>query len=646
MKIVVLLLVCVMIPGMVACGGNKSENTSENSAQVTIDSTKFIMKSAKTSYKLLVSENAGSYITLAVEEFNTLFKESTGVALPVVQDAGLTFDANSKYISIGKTAYAEQNKISASTKEVDNTGYKILTKDQSIFVVSPTERGVLYGIYELLNYLIEFEYLGYENYYIQTNVSQIPFYNFDIADKPTADTRMAGDGIIINSATATNRFRYNPGRVSMPINGQLGHTSMYFLPKSKYFDESKPESYHPEWYMMGADNVTQLCYTARGNKEDLNAMVKAAFEELKVSIIDYPESTYVNFSLSDDSRWCKCSACAQDKEIYGAYSASVIKFLNKLSDEIYAWFETEEGAPHKREIYINFYAYFTLETAPVNYDAKTDTFKITSEDVRCGEYVIPQLALSNANYTQTLDSDKNKTAYNNMRSWACVSDKIMSYMYTVNYNDFNIPYDVFSALPDWYQKYYENGCIYSYALGTHTELGVPTGWSNLRIYLSSKLAWNCYEDYNAMIDYFFDKAYGNAGDIMHQVFNEYRVLSEYNENNVSGYVSSAINANRLKYTKFWPSNLLLRWQKMIEQALEKLEEIKNVNTRTYESAKLYIKAERAWVNYMIYSLYSNILEPQELATVKSTLLADIKLCGLSKIGEAGSNKALIAELSA
>lgn len=642
-RLVTILLACLMLFSMVACS---NANESKEDLTAKIDTSRFIMKNAVSDYKLLVPAGGDANIMLAASEFNTFFKESTGYALPIVKDSGLTFDKDSKYISLGQTSFAEQQSVSVTTEAAGANGYKLYSFGNSIFVVSPDSTGVLYGTYTLLNYLIDYEFLGHENFYVESNVSEVPFIEFNLIDKPSFDYRMPGEGIILNSMTSRNRFRYFQSRPSMPINGQLGHTSMYFLPTSKYFDENKPESYHPEWYMSGGDKVTQLCYTARGNQDDFNAMVEAAFLELKPSIIDNPKCNFVNFSLSDDSRWCKCSACAAHKEKYGAYSAAVIQFLNKLCDITYAWFETEEGAPHKREIYFNFYAYITLEDAPVTYDAKKDKFTIISEDVRCNKYVIPQLALTNANYTLPLSAEKNQTAYNNMRSWACVSEHIMSYMYVVSYRDFNVPYDVFSALPDWYQKYYENGCVYAYSLGAHTELAIPTGWSNLRIYLVSNLSWDCYADYKGLIDNFFDKAYGNAGDIMQQIFNEYRVLSEYNEKHVSGYVSSAINVSNVRFEKFWPKSLLIRWQGMIEDALEKVEEIKDVSPRVYESAKTYITSERVWINYLLYNLYEATFEQQDLYNLKTVLYNDITFFGLSKIAEGGSNAALLAKLLA
>ena len=85
---------------------------------------------------------------------------------------------------------------------------------------------------------------------------------------------------------------------------------------------------------------------------------------------------------------------------------------------------------------------------------------------------------------------------------------------------------------------------------------------------------------------------------------------------------------------------------MIEQALEKIEEIKETNPRVYESAKTYITSERVWINYLLYSFYESTFEAQDLSSLKSVLYNDITFFGLSKIAEGGSNKALLEKLLA
>lgn len=653
-KLLLLILCVCFITGGVSCKKKQDNSTPADAvkydtrenhyADVTVAENKFVMKGAKTDYKVVIPANASGGIRYAASEFNEFIKKSTKTEFTVISDEGLTYSDDAKYISLGETSLKKAAGVEYGENELKTQGYIIKTKGNSVFVSGPSDNSVLYGVYDLLNLFVDYKCYGDKNCYVQSNVSVIPFMNITVRENPDFDYRIPGTGLVINSAETANRLRMQATRESIPINGALGHTSLSFVPKSKYLNENDQANYHPDWY-MDSENPQQLCYTARGNKDSWSAMIDAALAELKGAIKDSPNSV-VNFSLSDSYAWCNCDACNADKTKYGTISSSVIKFLNELDKRTYAWFETEDGKPYKRNLIFEFYAYQQLETAPVTYNAESDTYTVIADEVRCGEHVAPQLCLTVANYTQKLDSEKNKNALNNIKSWAACANFTMSYMYSQCYKNFLIPYDTFSAVADWYQTYYKYNCIYAYTLSQHTETGTPTGWTNLKTFIEAELSWDCYKNVNDLIDDYFDKTFREAGSIIKGVFNEYRALSEYNEKYQKGYVTGVINQGNFKVEKFWPKNLLEKWSGDIEQAFTAAENIKSYDQGAYDIAYRYLRAERVWVNYLYYSLYGSTIG-DKITELKSVLLGDLNYCGNICITEnGGSIKNLLEELAA
>lgn len=608
-----------------------SENTDSSNAIPVIEN-EYVVEKGTSDYKIVVSDDAATYVNFAVSEFNTFFKKATSFELEVVTDNGLTFNGNEKYISIGENDV--QGKAGVDCGEnITSDGFVIKTVDNSVFVVGNTDLGNLYGTYELLRYLIDWECYGIDVYWYETNVAKIPLYDFDVASSPDIAIRTSGHPIISNSTETLMRMNFEPTRSSLAINGSVGHTSMYFVPVDTYYNE------HPKWYM---DSKQQLCYTAHGDAEEYEALIDACTNTLIASLKSDLTSNWINFSMSDSFAWCSCDACKEHLEKYSVASASVIIFLNDLMESIYEWFETEEAKPYKRDLNVYFYAYQQLEGAPVKYDEKTDTYTPIDDKVICGEHVVPQLCLTVGSYTQDITAKQNQTALNNIKSWAALSERIQAYMYCANYQNYLIPHNTTEALQSWYQTYKKYGCVRMYDHGKNMEGGLQTGWYNLQIYLDSKLGWNVNADVETLINRFFKAAYREGSDIMQTLYNEYKVHNKYNESLDDSYTFTSITSGRnVMNKKYWPKTLLDKWHGYIAEALEEIEPLKMQNEALYNTVYKYIVCERVWINYLRFTYYGNSYFASDLKELKEEIVSDIDLC---KIGRESEPKTITAYL--
>lgn len=649
--ILLLLATTFLTSAFVGCNDDKknSGNTGlnvnvplTNGRVEKISETKdFIVSQCESDYKIVVADDAPEIVLFAINEFNYFFEESTSLTLEVVKDDGLTFNQNSKYISFGDTSLSAQAKVSYDKGEYD--GYTVQTVNKSIFI-DGDNYGVLYGAYKALNYLLDYEYFMTDAYNLRKNASEVKLLDFDVVQFPDYQHRSASWGVMRASTQNMSRLMVSTEPTDLSI-GRGGHNSMDYIPTSKYFNPQDMDNYHPEWYME-AVAPTQLCYTARGNAEDREAMVQACFETLKSALIDSPNGRYANFSMSDDRNWCACDACEESKLKYGTTVGAVIQFLNRLAEVAYEWFETEEGKPYARDLSIFFYAYYSLEVAPAKYNAETKEYYPVDESVICSPHVIPQLAITNANYVQDVSTGSmNGAARTSIASWQVCCENMWAYMYNTNYLHYLVPHNTFSSMQDWYRVYKNAGAVSMNNLGKGNEFGMTSSWGNLKVYLDAKLMWNVEADFTGLIDTFFDGMYLDGADEMRRIFDEFRVNTQYHAvTNQKEFLTMNINGNNITKAKFWPLNKLNEWRALIGDALEEIEYLKEADPQKYAVVHKYITVERVWIDHLLYKIYASSLSSEDLAALKAEHYNDIVYCGVSRLWQGQDVSAYLGEL--
>jgi len=98
-------------------------------------------------YKIVYPYDADVMVrTTAVNELKYFFNEATGIELDAVSDAGLVIDQK-KYISIGNTALLRQSNLKNQQVVLGNSGVRVVTMDQNIFLFGDTQFGDLFAVY-------------------------------------------------------------------------------------------------------------------------------------------------------------------------------------------------------------------------------------------------------------------------------------------------------------------------------------------------------------------------------------------------------------------------------------------------------------------------------------------------------------------
>jgi len=580
----------------------------------------FLLKEGRTEYKIVRPEVPSLQERQAVDDLIQFFKEATGVELEVLTDKGLTYTPDSKYISIGNTTLLEQADVDMD-EDLGTDGFIIDTEGKSIFIAGDAlGNGSLYGTHEFLSKTVDFEWYWNDFYTLDRGVSNIQLMDYRIVSIPDFPLRIGS-----NFAENNRFYRYSTLGTLMNPGAALFHNEFEYFKLYGGIEE------HSEWLAV---NGKQICYNANGNKESRALMLQSAYETLKETLKRHPSvhNKYISLSLPDMVATCTCKACSDimrpvSEGGYGAPSASIVLFLNELYDKITEWFETEEGKPYARDLKILFFAYQGVVKAPD-----------PASGLKCRPGVVPWFAPIEADFTVKfekrlangeLDPEYvNTQFYKSMEDWSKLSDSIATWIYNTNFQNYMMPYDTFDSMQSLYKLLAERNTIFMYEQGQHGVAG-PTGWTVLKAWLGAKLKWNVNADVVALTNKFFEDFYGEAADIMKDLFASTRLWIHHlrtDGNPTYGGLNSVIQF-QIKTASHWPKNVLLNWLDLANEAIAKVGE-----GTVYAD---HIALERISTLYLLIELHSTSFSDQILRDFKRTFKQDCIRLGSTHIWEGG-----------
>lgn len=586
-RIIILVFILSM---MLSIAGCDSDSNSADAGRPVVDG-QFLASNGETEYKIVIPENASSLIQIAVSDFNKFFSEATGVSMPVVKDS--EFNGDGKFISVGETTLLKNTEITYSFDELGRDGYKIITEDDDLYLIGGGEYGTLYAAYELLEILVGFDFFAEDCYTVTKGLTQVPLYDLSMTDIPDFPIRVASDKIVESSNQMLYRLRERPQSENfLTVKNYWAHNSIKYIEDSPDVNDS--------WYN---NSKTQLCYTAHGDEAEYGKMLNAAFASMKEALIQTTDRDGVTFTMEDNHDYCNCSACTAMTEQYGALSSTIILFLNDLNSMVREWFETEEGKPYARDLRIVFFAYNSYEAAPASYNESTGKYEPIN-GIKMDDGVYCMLAPIQMDYYRPITDPLNQEYYTNLKAWGDFANgNLYLWYYSTNFWNYLAPYDCFDSFAENYRVAAEYNTFYLFDQRQTDESGAITGWSTLKDYVCSKLGWDVDRNPEELIDKFFEGYFGPAAPEMRVIFDQLRLLTEYNkEHNEMG--GNATIYLRLTNEKFWPKDVLQQWMVQYDLAVEKIAPLKESNPALYESYLEHIQKEKISTLYLLVECYS------------------------------------------
>lgn len=570
-------------------------------------------------YKIVYSENTYSEAQYAAEELKTFLKESTGCELPVVSDAGLSYNANAKYISVGETSLLKAAGITVDKATLGTEGYRIKSKDNSVFLVGGGAKGTLYSAYGFLEQEIALEVYAEGEIYYEKNPT-LKLHDFDVTDVPDFEYRMCQGGASWNNTALRYLMRFDH-EVRDPIwmgpDNVNWHNTLHWMPKAKY------QAAHPKWYM---DNGADVCFNAHGDEAEAEAFLDEFMNNFIKVINANPDCENVTITQMDHNTWCSCAACEAEKAHYGTNAGTIVKFCNKVSERLEQYFKANNI---DRRINICFFAYQKTTAAPVIKNDKGEYVPIDDE-VICRDNVCCYYAPILAAYLYGFNEPENWNFLETMEKWATLSKKMYLWIYHVNFSNGFTPYNAISSMQSTYIVLKNHGCHYLYDQGWCGEANM-SGWDRLRAYLVSKLSWNVKADYRQLVNDFMEHYYKNAAGAMKKAFDLYETWFAYlrNEVKVEGSYTSSTLFNKDNFTKGFVDGMLA----CFDEAYAAIEPLKDTDAVLYDTLKNRICLETLQYRYLNIEYHKNYYTEEELLEMKQAFQNDVRYVGLTKANE-------------
>ncbi len=469
-------------------------------------------------------------------------------------------------------------------------GFILNCNARAVTITSGTDRGILYGVYGLLERL--FDFVPYASDEIQFHPKQYDVLpEFYVEEEPSFPWR-----VYLCSFPDRERqkrlLRLHDNIWAGP-KGAWFHTTLLYLPYETYGEE------HPEWF--GEKNEKgeqrQLCYSALiEDEEAYHCFLEAA----KKVVLENPDKPNLSVTHEDSVTWCECEKCKKTAERYGAESSTMILFLNKLARDLRKW-RAELGMV--TEFNVVAFAYYRTLKAPVK--KENGVYVANSPDMVLEDNVGIIYAPIEMDYSKSFNHPDNFEFAENLRKWRALCKNLYVWTYQTNFNHYLVPYDWFPTTQENYRFCRDLDVYCYYDQGQYTQTNA-TVFNTLKTFLTARLLWNVDDDQAKLTDDFFEAYYDIASPLVRKYFDE--VL----ENNQRWHKEVGIGIEWYIYFKIlrkdvWPEELLRRWNRYMEDALQLVD-----NSNLCEERKLQLKhrvgLEKIAPMYLLACLYDTSIE--------------------------------------
>ncbi|MBN2580379.1 MAG: DUF4838 domain-containing protein [Pirellulales bacterium] len=449
-----------------------------------------LAENGRTEYRIVVPENASPSIRYAAEELQTFLSQMTGAKLPIVSDREPPVEQE---ILLGDNAHSRQAGLSSDFSSLGAEGYHLKTAGPRLAIAGSPQRGVLYGVYGLLE-----DHLGCR--WFTPDVSRIPKCS-RLEIPPLDDRRIpvleyrepflfdCFDG----DWCARNRMNSHAARLEAKHGGKmaivsLAHTFNALVPPEKYFNA------HPEYFSLvngkRLKDYSQLCCT---NEEVIRLCTEGTLAAMKA----LPEGRVFSVSQNDCFNYCQCENCQKLAREEESQMAPVLALVNRVAEAV------------EREFPNN-----TVETLAYQWTRKPP------KTIRPRKNVVVQLCSIECCFShplETCNGPENRRFREDLAAWSQTGGRLWVWDYTTDFANYLLPFPNHRVLRENIRFYVARGVTGIFEEDSyetpHSELAALDG------YLMAKFLWNPDYDEARATDEFLTAYYGPAAESIRQYLN-------------------------------------------------------------------------------------------------------------------------------
>ncbi len=457
-------------------------------------------------YNTIVCDSSSAAISYAAGELVKYVKKCCGKELTV------NAAENDKAFVLVCGRIPEELKERCRAEALKYEGFYIVCKNKKIYIISKSEKGVIFGVYDFLE-----RYLGVRFYNEGCEIIPENFSAY-IPDGEILCNPLSEQRIYLSEKSGCNprldlKYRFSSDFVLddklLDIRSQWcnevsdAHNSLDYVPMDKY------GATHPEFYFLNKKSgIYELCYTngidsdgrIEKNKE---SVAKAVVDSMEVLMEKSPAGVrYFMFGRQDDGlALCDCPQCVAARKKYKGEAGTMIVFLNAVIAELRRRFD-EKGKIFDK--YIVTFAYSSTVSPPVDSNFQPIDSKVVPDRNLC-----IRCAFLNADYTYPLSDDRqNPEIKFQFKGWKALTENIMIWDYAANFSESFWYYPNLEYIGENIRNYTESGVNYIMNQGAYNIFG---SWQDdMKAYICSRLYWDCRLNVKELITEYLQAYYGAA----------------------------------------------------------------------------------------------------------------------------------------
>ncbi len=373
-------------------------------------------------------------------------------------------------------------------------GFEIKSAD-SVVAVRGGRRGVIYGVYELLERYGGVMWLSPECTHIPTNgLFSVPS-GISLRERPAFDDRVldtfnyhSQKAFSVRSRLNEETFAEKFGGAFPPFDAQLWkcHTFLKMIPPEKYYDA------HPEYFSLVKGKRLkvrpQLCLTNPDVFELVLSNVLARIEANARDPVPFRRTTrYYGVSQADWNNYCECENCAAIDAQEESHAGCVIWFVNKIAEAV------EKKHP---DVAIETLAYMYSRKPPKNLKPR-DNVMICLCSIEC-DFSKP---MTDSRYKENI------AFRDDLLKWRDIAKNLYIWDYAANWRATPVPYPNLTAYAENVRFYHEAGVRYLFEEG----IAHPAAsFTDLKGWLGAKLMWNPHQPAEPLVRRFCEAYYGKG----------------------------------------------------------------------------------------------------------------------------------------
>lgn len=355
-------------------------------------------------------------------------------------------------------------------KSLHPDGYLISIEKNKIQIFGGERKGCTYAVIYLLESYLGCKYLSPTAKVVpKSNSISFPILTYE--DEPKNDRRIINLYYedIPQEYIDWNRL-YTIEEIYPP--NYFVHTFLRFLPWETYFNE------HPEYFALLENkqrSIDQICPSHPKVKEIIVAQLKEQMAKL-------PNQKVWSVSQNDNFSYCQCDNCskiiAEDK----SPSGPIIRLVNDIATAF----------PDK-----------IISTLAYQYSRKAPEVTVPRNNV---EVMLCTIELHR--HASIMKNEDAQSFRDDMIAWGKIAQNIFIWDYTINFNHSVSPFPNIHTLKENCQFFTDNNVN---AVFEQSNSSTGFEFSELKVYLLSKLMWNPDRNIDDLKAEFLNLYYGKAG---------------------------------------------------------------------------------------------------------------------------------------